>query len=123
MMNLVPKTMNVFHNDFKMQVMVLATTNCPWDLDEALRRRLEKRIYIPLPDAAARATMFRLHLDQVKLECDEQVRASSDQHKIIILNTQFIILNTKLIIFNTERPRHRRCGSICGQTCGSISHR
>jgi SpoVK/Ycf46/Vps4 family AAA+-type ATPase len=44
------------------RVMVMATTNCPWDLDDALRRRLEKRIYVPLPDAAARVAMFRLNL-------------------------------------------------------------
>ena len=52
-------------------MMVLATTNCPWDLDEALRRRLEKRIYIPLPDATARQTMFNLYLRDVKVSCDE----------------------------------------------------
>jgi SpoVK/Ycf46/Vps4 family AAA+-type ATPase len=41
------------------RVVVIATTNCPWDVDEAMRRRLEKRIYVPLPDAATRTNMIR----------------------------------------------------------------
>ena len=55
--------------------MVLATTNCPWDLDEAMRRRLEKRIYIPLPDLTARAELFGICLRTVHCAVDVNPRA------------------------------------------------
>lgn len=41
-------------------VLVLGATNIPWILDAAIRRRFEKRIYIPLPEMNARKDMFRL---------------------------------------------------------------
>ncbi|XP_034425002.1 vacuolar protein sorting-associated protein 4B-like [Hippoglossus hippoglossus] len=43
-------------------VLVLGATNIPWTLDSAIRRRFEKRIYIPLPEKHARSFMFKLHL-------------------------------------------------------------
>jgi vacuolar protein-sorting-associated protein 4 len=43
-------------------ILVLGATNTPWDLDPAIRRRFEKRVYIPLPEAIARRTMFKIHI-------------------------------------------------------------
>ncbi|KAJ8956693.1 hypothetical protein NQ318_014048 [Aromia moschata] len=46
-------------------VMVLAATNFPWDIDEALRRRLEKRIYIPLPTLDGREALLKINLREL----------------------------------------------------------
>jgi vacuolar protein-sorting-associated protein 4 len=47
-------------------VLVLGATNIPWTLDSAIRRRFEKRIYIPLPEVGARARIFQIHTKGVK---------------------------------------------------------
>ena len=51
-------------------VMVLGATNHPWDLDDALRRRFEKRVYIPLPNSVGRREMFRINLKEIKTASD-----------------------------------------------------
>ncbi|KAJ3235172.1 Katanin p60 ATPase-containing subunit A1 [Chytriomyces hyalinus] len=48
-------------------VMVLAATNLPWLLDEAMRRRLEKRIYIGPPDLFGREQMLKLCVKDIVL--------------------------------------------------------
>ncbi|XP_073292056.1 katanin p60 ATPase-containing subunit A1 [Primulina huaijiensis] len=54
-------------------VMVLAATNFPWDIDEALRRRLEKRIYIPLPNFESRKELIRINLKTVEVAADVDI--------------------------------------------------
>mmetsp|Transcript_11687 Transcript_11687/g.18337 ORF Transcript_11687/g.18337 Transcript_11687/m.18337 type:complete len:227 (-) Transcript_11687:90-770(-) len=44
------------------QVFLLCASNLPWDLDSALLRRLEKRIFVPLPGPDARKAIVAKHL-------------------------------------------------------------
>jgi len=54
-------------------VMVLAATNFPWDIDEALRRRLEKRIYIPPPSDEGREALLKINLKEVAASDDVEL--------------------------------------------------
>ena len=47
-------------------VLVLGATNIPWDIDQAMRRRFQKRIYIPLPSAEARIYLLKNLMKQNK---------------------------------------------------------
>jgi transitional endoplasmic reticulum ATPase len=53
------------------RIVLIAATNEPWKIDPAVIRtgRLDKLIYVPAPDAPARAAMLRFHL-YGRRQCD-----------------------------------------------------
>ncbi|KAL4401076.1 Vacuolar protein sorting-associated protein 4 [Malassezia pachydermatis] len=54
--------MNGVSNGDQTDILVLGATNIPWALDTAIKRRFEKRVYIPLPELEARRRMFELNI-------------------------------------------------------------
>jgi SpoVK/Ycf46/Vps4 family AAA+-type ATPase len=46
-------------------VLVIACTNCPWDVDSAILRRFPRRILVPLPDAPARTGLMEYLLKKI----------------------------------------------------------
>lgn len=53
-------------------VLVLGATNIPWCIDSAIRRRFERRIYIPLPDEMARRELFKLNINKTNHSLNDQ---------------------------------------------------
>jgi SpoVK/Ycf46/Vps4 family AAA+-type ATPase len=49
------------------QVLILAATNMPWDVDPAMKRpgRFARQVFVPPPDAVARARIIELALESV----------------------------------------------------------
>jgi SpoVK/Ycf46/Vps4 family AAA+-type ATPase len=45
--------------DDEQRVLVLACTNCPWDIDSAVLRRFPRRLLVPLPDKEARLGLIK----------------------------------------------------------------
>ncbi len=52
------------------EVLVLAATNMPWDVDSAMKRpgRFSRQVFVPPPDAEARARIVELKIDGVPHE-------------------------------------------------------
>lgn len=51
-------------------LVTVGATNTPWDIDAAMRRRFERRVYVTLPTTEAREKMFQIHTRGVGLASD-----------------------------------------------------
>lgn len=52
--------------DSQNKTLLIGCTNCPWDIDDAIMRRFQRRIYVPLPDRSARHTLWKKLLAKSK---------------------------------------------------------
>jgi katanin p60 ATPase-containing subunit A1 len=59
--------MEGFGNKPDEKVIFIGATNKPWDLDDALLSRFQRKIYVPLPDAESRRKIFGIHLRGAQL--------------------------------------------------------
>lgn len=62
------------------RILVVGATNRPQEIDEAARRRLVKRLYIPLPDAGAREQIMYSLLSQQKCSLSQEDVNTIVQH-------------------------------------------
>lgn len=58
--------------DSKKTLLVLGATNRPWDIDNAMLSRFQKKVYIPLPDLEARAKIFELETKGVNMDMEQE---------------------------------------------------
>lgn len=63
-------------------LLVLAATNMPWDVDPAMKRpgRFDRQVFVPPPDADARAEMFRRKLRDVPTDGLDHVGLAANAH-------------------------------------------
>jgi SpoVK/Ycf46/Vps4 family AAA+-type ATPase len=83
-------------------VVVIAATNCPEQIDAAALRRFSRLIYVPLPDAEARADMLRVCVRGARHALtDDDVRA-------LALETELRALCWLLLVAHVDA-----CASLC----------
>jgi len=63
----------------QLAVFVIAATNLPWQIDDAVMRRLSRKIYIPMPDLSARRLMFMHGFPDVLTITQEHIDSFAQQ--------------------------------------------
>ena len=95
------------NNCGKEGVFVIATTNQPQLIDEAVLRRgrIDYIIYVPMPDVAARAELFAIHLR--KRPCADDIdkqRLARLTERYVASEIAFIVSQAALVASRTDDP-------------------
>ncbi len=92
-------------------IFIIAATNHPKMIDSAIRRagRLDKSIYLPPPDKAAREAMFKLYLKS------RPVDLAVDYEKLSTLTENFVSSDIKFLIDEASKVARKTKGRITMQ--------
>eukprot|EP00557_Chaetoceros_sp_GSL56_P002608 CAMPEP_0176496038 /NCGR_PEP_ID=MMETSP0200_2-20121128/10986_1 /TAXON_ID=947934 /ORGANISM="Chaetoceros sp., Strain GSL56" /LENGTH=586 /DNA_ID=CAMNT_0017893975 /DNA_START=112 /DNA_END=1872 /DNA_ORIENTATION=+ len=90
--------------------LLIGCTNCPWDVDDAVMRRFQRRIYVPLPDKASRKTLWENLIDKSKGSA--QINSSRDLRRLVDLSEGFSCSDISSIANEAAFGPLRDLGSI-----------
>jgi len=93
-------------------LLIIAATNAPWDIDDAMLRpgRFDRRIFVPPPDETARRAILRLHfanrfadeLDEKRIAKETPMFSGADLEALVEQAVEMVI--DEAIMSGTEPP-------------------
>ena len=89
------------------RILFMAATNRPWDLDDALLRRVPRRVLIPLPDATARRVILDGLLDRGDVA---QSISASDRNAIVNATANYSASDLRLLAEDAVQEPLRELG-------------
>ena len=89
------------------RILFMAATNRPWDLDDALLRRVPRRVLIPLPDATARRVILDGLLDRGDVA---QKISASDRAAIVNATENYSASDLRLLAEDAVQEPLRELG-------------
>jgi SpoVK/Ycf46/Vps4 family AAA+-type ATPase len=92
---------------------VIGATNKPWVLDDPFRRRFQKRIFVPLPEADARLEMFRIFSKNLNMGEDvtfEELAKMTDGYSGSDIYDNFQAAQMKVVreFFEKDNPEDKQ---------------
>jgi len=95
--------------NLKNRILLIGCTNCPWDIDDAVMRRFQRRIYVPLPDTDARRTLWKKLIAKSK---DNISMSTRDVERLVVMSEGFSCSDISSIANEAAFGPLRELGSI-----------